>query len=122
MKRRATPKGDMKRGNYTDGPCFYCSVQDAGKSALVLGPFALESECRQYAYADSEGAPDSEPGGNTAKHFALVKEAEKRDPKSWFYAWGMAKAPNGYRDGVLNKFLPEADRDMHRLQQERLTS
>ena len=51
----------MNRGNWTDNPCWYVSVQDAGRTALVPGPFRAESECRQYAYQKSE------EGGNPAK-------------------------------------------------------
>jgi hypothetical protein len=91
-------------GNWTDNPCWYVSVRDAGRTALVLGPFRSAAACREYAYNDSQGAADSEPGGNTAKHYALVLEAEKHDPRSWFYSWGMVKMDNGYKTGVLNKY------------------
>lgn len=86
------------RGNWTDNPCWYVSVQDAGRNALVLGPFRDESECRQYAY----GGESDEPGGDTRKHYDLIMLAESRDPKAWFYAWGMVKMANGYRNGTLN--------------------
>ncbi len=92
------------RGNWTDQPCWYASVQDGGRTALVLGPFPTEASCRQWAYREPED------GGDYAKHYALTKAAEC-DPKSWFYAWGMVKAANGYKDGCLNKALPEAERD-----------
>jgi hypothetical protein len=95
----------MNRGNWTDSPCWYVSVRDAGRMALVLGPFTSEAECRQYAYSDSKGAPDTEPGGNTALHYRLVKIAEEHDSRSWFYSWGMVKMENGHRDGVLNKYV-----------------
>ena len=93
-----------KLGNWTDNPCWYVSVQDAGRTALVFGPFRSAKACREYAYSDSNGAPDSEPGGSTAKHYALLLEAKKHDPRAWFYAWGMVKMDNGYRTGVLNKY------------------
>ena len=95
-----------RRGNYTDRPCWYASVQDAGRTALVLGPFATEMRCREWAYRD--GAD----GGDTRKHARLLKAAEC-DPKSWFYAWGMTLMANGHRDGVLNRKLAEAETDMH---------
>ncbi len=101
------------RGNYTDSPCWYCSIRnDSGKFALVLGPFATEKACREWAYYADSGSPERDVSGGSHKHSLLVKAAEKRDSRSWFYAWGMAKAPNGYREGVLNADLPEAERDM----------
>ena len=89
--------GTQARGNWTDSPCFYASVQDAGRTALVLGPFEHEAECREWAYREAED------GGNSAKCSRLRDVADKRDPRSWFYAWGMVKMANGHRDGVLNK-------------------
>lgn len=83
-----------KRGNWTDNPCWYVSVQDAGRTALVLGPFTTEAECREYAYNDAES-------GGTHKHNAVLKAAEEMDPKSWFYAWGMVKVANGYYEPRL---------------------
>lgn len=104
----------MKRGNWTDNPCWYCSVRDAGRTALVLGPFATEGMCRQWAYyADSDTHPDTtHASGGSVKHGRLLNAAQDRDPKSWFYSWGMVKLENGYREGVLNRFLPEAEADM----------
>ena len=90
----------MNRGNWTDNPCWYVSVQDAGRTALVLGPFRAESECRQYAYREME------EGGNSAKRHQVDKAAEC-DPRSWFYSWGMVKMQNGHRDGCLNSRMPE---------------
>lgn len=91
----------MKRGNWTDNPCWYASVVDAGKTALVLGPFATEAECRLWAYRDQAD------GGDATKHAKLRAAGESKDPWSAFYSWGMVKMPNGYRDGVLNGLLPE---------------
>lgn len=87
-----------KRGNWTDDPCFYVSCQDAGRAALLAGPFRTEEECRQYAYT-------SEDGGLPEKHKALLDAACRRDPKAWFYAYGMVLMKDGYREGVLNKEL-----------------
>ena len=71
----------VKRENWTDTLAWYVSVQDAGRTALVLGPFCNEAECRQYAYSGGS----SELGGDTPKHYALVLLAESHDPKAWFY-------------------------------------
>lgn len=86
----------MKRGNWADGPCFYASVTDAGKLALILGPFKTEKECRQWAYYDEED------GGDIHKANDLRDACHKTDPKSVFYAYGMVKMPNGYREGIFN--------------------
>lgn len=96
----------LKRGNYTDRECWYASVQDAGKTALVLGPFATEHACRRWAYRDPTD-------GGSSFHNRLLEVACQRDVKAWFYSWGMVKMANGYREGVLNAALPEAHRDMH---------
>jgi hypothetical protein len=95
----------LKIGNWTDEPCWYVSVQDAGRTQTVLGPFRTESACREWAYCDSQGATDSEPGGNTHNHMRLVRIAEKLDAKSWFYSWGMVKLQTGHREGILNKYV-----------------
>lgn len=89
----------MPGSNWTDGPCFYVSVQDAGRTALVLGPFQQEADCRAWAYRDPAD------GGDPDKCDRLRKEADKRDPRSWFYAWGMVKMANGHREGVLNNYV-----------------
>ena len=91
----------MKRGNWTDEHCFYVSVKDGEKFALVLGPFRTEAECRAWAYS----AP--EDGGDISKHGYLLDRAQARDAKSWFYAWGMVKWADGHREGVLNKAVLE---------------
>lgn len=75
---------------------------DGKRRALVLGPFASEAACREWAYNDAES-------GGTPKHNRLVNLACEKDPKAWFYSWGMVKTENGYRDGVLNRFMAEAD-------------
>ena len=76
----------MDRGNWTDNPCYYVSIKDAGKFAVVVGPFQTHQEALNMV----------EPA-ITAGHEA--------DPKSWFYAWGTCKMENGHRDGGLNKKL-----------------
>lgn len=88
-------------GNWSDNPCWYASIQDAGRTALLLGPFQTEAACRAWSYWDEA------QGGDRAKHKQLVDRAEALDPKAWFYAWGMVKMPNGHRDGALAKYFPE---------------
>lgn len=86
-------------GNWTDSPCWYVSVQDAGKTGLVLGPFQTEQACREYAYCEKDG-------GNHAKHYWLVEQADSfTGGRAWFYSWGMVKMVNGYRSGVLTEKL-----------------
>ena len=76
----------LKRGNWTDSACYYISVIDGAKYALVAGPFK-----------------------NHEQALGLVEQAKKvgytRDPMSHFYAWGTCKRPNGYQEGVLNTLL-----------------
>lgn len=87
---------------------FYVSAQDAGKTAILLGPFTDENLCREYAYVD----PLS--GGNTQKHIDLLNSIHTIDPKSVFYAIGMFKVacaemcPFNYKGmAILNKVDPE---------------
>ncbi len=98
-------------GSWADNPCWYVSVQDAGRTSLVLGPFRTEAACREWAYYTES----TEPGGSP-KHSKLIQLAEGRDCRSWFYAWGMTKMANGYRSGVLNSAAEalgfDAQRDM----------
>ncbi len=93
-----------KRGNWVDSPCWYVSVQDAGRTQIVLGPFPTEASCREWAYRDAED-------GGTAKASRLREIASKRDPKSWFYAWGMVKTEHGYSSGCLNPDFPDSEVD-----------
>jgi len=86
-------------GNWTDEPCFYMSIRDGEKWAFILGPFRTEQECREYAYIEESD------GGNRAKHLAVIHKASELDPKSAFYGFGMVKAQNGHRTGVLNKYF-----------------
>jgi len=96
----------MKRGNWTDDPCWYVSVIDAGRTALLLGPFNTEAACRQWAYR----AP--EDGGNPVKCGSL-RNLCKMDPWAWFYSYGMVKMQNGHREALLNTRLPEYERDAY---------
>lgn len=86
----------MKRGNWTDKPCWYASVEDGGKRALLLGPFTTEKECREFSYKFAED------GGNLSKCNQLRKCCEV-DSKSWFYSYGMVKLANGYQIGMFNE-------------------
>lgn len=86
--------------DWKQGPCFYVSVVDAGRVALVLGPFQHEADCRAWAYRDPA------EGGDPSKCNRLRHEADRLDPRSCFYAWGMVKYANGQREGVMNTHVP----------------
>ena len=87
----------MTIGNWTDNPCYYVSICD-GK-ALMLGPFANEADCRQWAYYSDQD------GGNRWKHTALLRKGEDLDAWSHFYAWGMVKMATGHQSGKLNQWF-----------------
>ena len=74
----------MKRGNWTDNPCYYVSVIDGNKSNVLAGPFKTHGEAKTMV----------DKARNAAQEYG--------DPKAWFYAYGTCKTPNGYRDGILN--------------------
>lgn len=86
-------------GSWADEPCFYVTIVDGPKFALLLGPFRTESACREYAYIEESD------GGNHAKHLAMIRKAGELDAKSAFYGFGMSKIQDGYRTGILNKHL-----------------
>ena len=86
-------------GSWADEPCFYVTIMDGSKFGLLLGPFRTESACREYAYIDEKD------GGNRHKHLTMIRKAEELDAKSVFYAFGMTKMQNGYRDGAMNKAI-----------------
>ena len=90
----------MNIGNWTDEPCWYASIQDNGRTALLLGPFRTEDECRKYAYSSEEH------GGNTKLHSEMLNYATEVDQKAWWYSYGMVKMKTGHRNGCLNKFYP----------------
>lgn len=93
---------DMEEsGTWIDKPCFYVSVIDGPKFGLLLGPFREESECRKWAYLDTQS------GGDRDKYCRLVNQAGECDPWAGFYSYGMVKMTNGHREGVLNRFFPE---------------
>jgi len=72
---------------------YFVTCQDAGKTALLLGPFADEDICKKYAYGDES---------------QMVRDAcIKIGRKAHFYAFGMIKIKNaeeGKYTGILNKF------------------
>lgn len=76
----------MKRNNWTDSYCYYVSIIDGDRKALVAGPFRHHREALEMVDR------------------AMV-EGGKLDPKSHFYSWGTTKAPNGYHEGCLNNAL-----------------
>ena len=73
----------MKRNNWTDRPCYYVSVIDGRRKALLVGPFAHQ---RQAAFAVDK----------------TRRAAEDIDAKAAFYSFGTAKAATGHREGSLN--------------------
>lgn len=89
----------MTRGTWTDNPCWYVSVRDAGRTGLLLGPFATEAGCRMWAY---RSAGD---GGDPNKHVHVRAEAERGDAWAVFYSFGMVKMSNGHYEGILNKLV-----------------
>lgn len=79
-------KTAVKLGNWTDDPAYYVTVVDAGRVGYLAGPFrthegalAAVDKCQELAY--------------------------EADPYSHFYAFGTAKRPNGYREGLFNAKL-----------------
>jgi hypothetical protein len=75
---------------------YFVTCQDAGKTALLLGPFTDEDTCKKYAYGDES---------------QMVRDAcIKIDQKAHFYAFGMVKVANTEKDhftGILNKLYPD---------------
>jgi hypothetical protein len=63
---------------------YYVAVHDAGRSALLAGPYANEAEAR-IAMQESQ------------------RKAEQADPWSWFYTFSLAKSDQACltRFGVL---------------------
>ena len=76
----------MKRGNWTDGSCFYVSIKDGKRFALVAGPFQDHQEALDMVQIARQ-------------------KGEELDTMSIFYAWGTVKMSNGYREGLLNQKL-----------------
>lgn len=89
-------RGDgVKLGNWTDNPCYYVSIVDGPRHALVAGPFQTHEAALRAV------EPARKAGYDT-------------DPKSHFYGWGTAKAPNGYPVGKLNRSLEKISDAIHR--------
>ena len=80
---------------------YFVSARDAGKTALILGPFSNEEKCREYAYCTSCD------GGNYSHHLSVLYAIHEIDPKSYFYAIGMIRVKAGInRTGILNQIDP----------------
>lgn len=77
-------------GTWADSPCFYVSVTDAGRFAVVAGPFRTH------------------PAAVAALPVARRLGADV-DPRSAFYGWGTCKRENGYREGKLTEQLATID-------------
>jgi hypothetical protein len=82
-------------GNWSDSPCFYVSIRDAGRHAVTAGPF------RTHAAA-----------------LAVLPVARelgyKADPWSHFYSWGTCKLETGHKTGSLNSKLAALDDSINR--------
>lgn len=78
----------VAEANWTDDPCYYVSVVDGERYALLAGPFRTHEEA--------------------LAHLGCAREhAYSVDPRAWWYAYGTCKCPNGHRAGILNKALEE---------------
>jgi hypothetical protein len=82
-------------GNWSDSPCFYVSIQDAGRHAVVAGPF-IEHAAALAALP-------------TAREIGY-----KADPWSHFYSWGTCKLETGHKTGSLNTKLATIDDSINR--------
>ena len=80
-------KKQIKIGNWRDGECYYADCVDAGKVALLAGPFRTHQEALDILDRATDLAMDY------------------GDPKAVFYAYGTCKMPNGKRLGLLNEKL-----------------
>lgn len=69
--------------------CFYATAVDAGRYALLVGPFATKEDADVYGYGD--------------KHNAVMDAACSADSWAAFYGFGVTKLATGQRDGKLNK-------------------
>ena len=73
----------MKSNNWIDGPCYYVSAIDAGRVAIIAGPFKTHQEAKDQV--------------NAAR-----RTADAIDPRAHFYAFGTCKMQNGHTEGKLN--------------------
>lgn len=87
----------MRRGNWTDKPCYYVSCVDGPRKALLAGPFAHQRQAA--ACVDRVRAI-----------------GEQLDPRAVGYAFGTCKAATGHYEGGLNKQL-DFDQIPHRPRQ-----
>lgn len=76
-----------KIGNWRDGECYYVDAADAGKVALLAGPFQTHQQALDIY--------------EQARELAL----NYGDPRAWFYSYGTCKMPDGKRLGLLNSKL-----------------
>lgn len=83
-------------------PQFFVSARDAGKTALVLGPFTNEESCRKYAYRPNDGGSD--------EFFKVLDAVCKIDPKAWFASFGMVMIKDGSYSAFLNRIDPSWDK------------
>ena len=91
----------MDIGNWTDAECYYIDAVDAGRVALLLGPYrTLEA-----AQADLDKLRGQ-----------IVDECCRRDAKAWFYAYGTSKWKTGHRDGMLNEVFSPGRWDGNEIQ------
>jgi hypothetical protein len=74
----------MNFGNWSDEDCYYVSVIDGNKTALLLGPFKSKEMCEKYAYGEYRKK--------------VVRVSCEIDSKAHFYSFGMVKMPNGHRE------------------------
>lgn len=65
---------------------YYVSVIDAGRHALLLGPFRYHRQARRFVRAVRE-------------------HAEEVDPWATFYAFGTCRCSGGARPGIFNDAL-----------------
>lgn len=66
---------------------FYVSAIDGPRHSFLAGPFDTHEEALGLV--------------DTAR-----QKANEIDPKAWFYAYGTARAPEGYdKPGILNDLL-----------------
>ncbi len=83
----------MKRGNWTDKPCYYVSVADviandgtARRVGLLAGPFKTHQQALDRVQEARE-------------------IGEAADPWAHFYAFGTCKMKNGHTEGKLNSSI-----------------
>ena len=83
---------------------YFVSCRDAGKTALVLGPFTNEKDCRRYAYSESDE-------GGSSEYLSVNRAVCELDGKAHFASWGMLRIKdvkeNEKYQGFLNKVNPE---------------